>query len=92
MKRYKKTCLAHFCKSSLWVLLLAMADAGNAALEEVRLPQQTELRWVGRELIQNNHQMQIAVLDSELSPEAVTDFYADLWRNNTVDGLSLIHI
>ena len=70
-----------FLLSSLFLISSAYAN-----LEQVRIPPDTDLRWVGRDLLQNDRQMQIAILDSKLSVDEVISFYTELWLPNQIEG------
>lgn len=77
----------HFLLIRLFgILCLLPASLIHADLGDLRLPPDSQLRWVGRELVQNSMNMQIATLDSKLSAKAVVAFYQDIWQNNAVDG------
>ena len=69
----------------LFLVLFCLSDA-RASLEQTAIPPDTDLRWVGREMLQNDRQMQIAILDSKLSVDEVISFYRDHWQNNRAHG------
>ena len=67
----------------LWLLPFLQS---HAVLEELKLPPESEIRWVGRDLVQNSRDMQIAVLESKLTTQAVVAFYQELWESHAQDG------
>lgn len=74
-------------KIGLFLLSGFICIAGaHASLEQSDIPPGTDLRWVGREMLQNDRQMQVAILDSKLSVDEVVSFYSDLWQHNQTQG------
>lgn len=71
---------------SIGILCLLLTLTAHANLDRLSLPPQSQLRWVGRDLVQNARELQIATLESKLTTESVIAFYSNLWESNAQDG------
>lgn len=67
-----------------WAAICLLAGVANARafdLQELRVPPETRLSWVGKRIEQNGMPMQIVQLQSSLPLAEVLRFYREDWRN-----------
>jgi len=53
----------------------------NNLVDDLVLPRGTEINWVGRDLLQNGHRMQILSFRSRLSSHEIIDFFNTYWSD-----------
>ena len=59
----------------------------NNLVDNLVLPRDTEINWVGRDLVQNGHRMQILSFRSRLSSNEIIEFFNTYWSDFSNNSL-----
>jgi len=73
--------LASFARLAVACLLMS-ASPVFAGLASLDLPPDTDLQWIGKDLQQNGHRMEVASIDSQLPVTEMVEFYQTVWEGN----------